>query len=114
MTQQERIIKSAEEHIGCVSRTGRGWGKNFRAGFECAVEYTLENLWISAMDEKPESGELVFIALFDEVGEVYEYYEGWYDNARKQWYLRDYGHLNDVSYWMPIPTLVPPPDDLPF
>lgn len=113
MNQQERIIQSAEEHIVCVSRNGRGWGKNFRIGFECAVQFTLENLWIPAEEEKPKSCELVFAALLDVKTEAYQYYVGWYNETQKQWFLTDFGYCCDVSYWMPIPILFSP-KDLPF
>lgn len=102
MTQQERIIQSAEEHIVCFSRNGRGWGKNFRAGFECAVQYTLENLWVASDEEKPKSCELVFAALLDVKTESYQYYVGWYNETQNQWFLADYGYCFEVSYWMPI------------
>ena len=55
MTQQERMMKLAQERIACIGQGGiRQWGKSFTAGFKMAVKFTLENLWISVDESLPE------------------------------------------------------------
>ena len=58
MTQQERIQNLAQEKIAYIDQGGtRQWGKSFKAGFEMAVMFTLENLWISVEEALPELSE---------------------------------------------------------
>lgn len=58
MTQQERMMKLAQERIACIGQGGiRQWGKSFTAGFKMAVKFTLENLWISVEEALPELSE---------------------------------------------------------
>ena len=113
MNQQEIIIQSAKEQIVFSDRKNGGWNDKIESIFTTAVQYTLENLWISTEEEKPESCKLVFAALLDVKTEAYQYYVGWYNETQEQWFLADFGYCFDVSYWMPIPTLISPAD-LPF
>lgn len=124
MNQQERIIQSAEEHIVCVSRNGRGWGKNFRTGFECAVQFTLENLWIPVEEDFPElRHEGASMKWSDKV--LVRLDNGYIMESAYLKDLKDSGinmfcwsnivpGTNHVTHWMPIPTLPIKPDDLPF
>ena len=61
--------------------------------------------WIKASDRLPDHCKLVFVATFDVKNEEFQYYVGWYDENRREWYLDDNGYTEDVSFWMPIPEL---------
>lgn len=118
MNQQERIQNLAQEQIVCIGQGGtRQWGKSFKAGFEMAVKFTLENLWISVDESLPELpkdfpysavSEIVLIKCANGaitraryvkiVGEFTTY--GW------QCVDAGFGVGNDkVTHWMPIPEL---------
>ena len=112
MNQQERIIQSAEEHIVCVSRNGRGWGKNFRTGFECAVQYTLENLWVSVDEALPEYEETVLVTDGTDIWLTERTLKEWTDSLGFS--EHESYSFERITHWMPIPTLPIAPDDLPF
>ena len=118
MTQQERILKLAHNKIFCIGLSAaRQWGKSFTAGFDTAVKFTLENLWISVDESLPELpkdfpysavSEIVLIKCANGaitraryvkiVGEFTTY--GW------QCVDAGFGVGNDkVTHWMPIPEL---------
>lgn len=118
MTQLERILKLAHNKIFCIGlSTTRQWGKSFTAGFDTAVKFTLENLWISVDESLPELpkdfpysavSEIVLIKCANGaitraryvkiVGEFTTY--GW------QCVDAGFGVGNDkVTHWMPIPKL---------
>lgn len=118
MTQQERIMELAREQVVYIGREGaRHWGKSFTAGFEMAVRFTLENLWISVDESLPElseerrcsaisemvliqcaNGAITRARYFKIVGEFTTY--GW------KCVDAGFGVGNDeVTHWMPIPAL---------
>ena len=103
MTQQERILKLAQEKIGYIGQGGtRQWGKSFKAGFGMAIKFTLENLWIPVEEDLPESTSPVFIIYEHGIFEV-GYCEREYGETK--WYLeRNRSPIILVSHWMPIST----------
>ncbi len=60
MNQQERILSLAKEQIQIVGTSGARFGKTYKAAFELAIRFTLENLWISVEDGLPEVGDRPF------------------------------------------------------
>lgn len=115
MTQQERIIQKAEKDIAYIGHdNNRSWGKSFRAGFEGAVPYTLENLWIPSSELLPEPGNNV-IAWREKWGVCVAKYDGkswWWqdgfaisDNKKGQTVYSSQVLVNDIVCWMPIPKL---------
>jgi hypothetical protein len=118
MTQQERILKLAQEKIGYIGQGGtRQWGKSFKAGFGMAIKFTLENLWISVGEDLPKfatkvanaqmsnpvliqcgNGAITRARYFKVGGEVPA--EGW------KCIDAGFGVGGDkVTHWMPIPEL---------
>ena len=53
MTQQERILSLAQEQIQIIGTSGARFGKTYKAAFELAIRFTLENLWISVGEYLP-------------------------------------------------------------
>ena len=117
MTQQERILSLAQEQIQIVGTSGARFGKTYKAAFELAIRFTLENLWISVDESLPELpkdfpysavSEIVLIKCANGaitraryvkiVGEFTTY--GW------QCVDAGFGVGNDkVTHWMSIPEL---------
>lgn len=116
MTQQERIMKLAQEKIAYLGNRGRLWGKSFKVGFEGAVRFTLANLWISVDEDLPE-----FIAKVDgaQISKtvIVKCTNGTITRAQyvgvsgevpaSCWTTIDAGFCirGKVTHWMPIPEL---------
>lgn len=112
MNQQERILNLAQEQIVCIGQGGtRQCGKSFKAGFDIAVKFTLENLWIPVdeslpvlVDKKSGQSEVVFAMVdYDNVFVAY------YDYSNEHWYYNNhYGYdpqiYCEVTHWMPFPV----------
>ena len=90
----------AEAH-GRTALEEVSYGRGFKAG----ANHALAHQWISVGDKLPETSDLVFIALFDINTESYQYYVGYYLKDNKKWFLADYGYVDTISYWMPIPKI---------
>lgn len=118
MTQQERIQNLAQEQIVCIGQGGtRQWGKSFKVGFEMAVQFTLENLWISVDEALPpkqkttkgeELEESIPVFVRDNEG---NYTSAWYSFYGNHWYMA-FGEAflkqsiySKITHWMPIPKL---------
>lgn len=116
MTQQERILKLAQEKIACIGQ-GKSlqWGKSFKAGFDIAVKFTLENLWISVDESLPERNRNVLALKLD--GDVLV---AFHDGMKTWWWCdgficgekvngdKKYSsccEIDSISHWMPIPEL---------
>lgn len=116
MKQQERILSLAQEQIQIVGTSGARFGKTYKAAFELAIRFTLENLWISVAQELPELvnegnstkwSDAVLVRLDN--GQVRQsgYWQdkephgphvskGWFYIGREQ---------RKITHWMPIPKL---------
>lgn len=118
MTQQERIIQKAEKEIKVIGRNGIfSIGKTYRAAFEVAVKFTLENLWISVDESLPEfskkidsvqMSKLVLIKCANGAIARAEYMELSGEVPAKIWHCIDAGFCKEdekVTHWMPIPAL---------
>lgn len=107
MTQEQRIIQKTEKDICYISSNGsRAWGKSFRGGFETAVRFTLENLWISVGDELPardKDDERFSVNILFRNRERVEY--GYYCFLSNKWRSYSGYNVDPVQYWMPIPPL---------
>lgn len=116
MTQQERIQNLAQQEVVCIGQSGtRQWGKSFKAGFDIAVKFTLENLWISVEDSLPELpkelpssavSEIVLIKCVNGAITRARYVKILGDFTTYVWQCVDagFGVGNDkVTHWMPIP-----------
>lgn len=116
MTQQERMMKLAQERIACIGQGGiRQWGKSFTAGFKMAVKFTLENLWISVEEALPELSEERRCSAVSEIVLI-KCANGAITRARyikivgefktSGWKCVDAGFgvgSDKVTHWMPIP-----------
>lgn len=106
MTQQERILKLAQEQIQIVGTSGARFGKTYKAAFELAIRFTLENLWISVMDDLPEVGDRPFskrVLILCLNGAVTR---ACYVKQTNSWFCVDAGFgvgNTDVTHWMPFP-----------
>ena len=106
MTQQERILKLAQEQITYIDNRGRQWGKTFKVGFNGGIRFTLENLWISVEDDLPEVEDRPFskrVLILCKNGAVTI---ASYFKQNNSWFSVDAGFRvgnNDVTHWMPIP-----------
>lgn len=115
MTQQERILKLAQEKIQIVGTSGARFGKTYKAAFELAIRFTLENLWISVEDSLPELpkelpsaavSEIVLIKCVNGTITRARYVKILGDFTTYVWQCVDagFGVGNDkVTHWMPIP-----------
>lgn len=109
--QEQRIIKSAEDK-GIIIRStllqARGGGKSTRQGFVMGVHFTLNNLWISVEERKPEINAETLRSdkmLVRSQGKYFEtFYTAVYDKYSEEWFDGDYAIIN-VTHWMPIPLL---------
>lgn len=106
MTQQDRILKLAQEQITYLGHRGRKWGENFKVGFNGGIRFTLENLWISVDEDLPKDGVDVFVR--NEHGKCTS---AWYSHDTETWFLA-YGEIagddviySQITHWMPIPEL---------
>ena len=116
MNQQERILKLAQEQIQIVGISGARFGKTYKAAFELAIRFTLENLWISVAQELPELvNEGTFSKWSDDVlvrfnnGQVRQS-SYWQDKephgpyVGKGWFYIGREQIK-ITHWMPIPKL---------
>ena len=101
MTQQERIMSLAQERIACIGQGGiRQWGKSFKTGFDIAVKFTLENLWISVKEELPKKTQECFVKCC--IGNEQFNYTSVFDSHTQRF---DDSINDEVTHWMPIPKL---------
>ena len=117
MNQQERILKLAQEQIKIVGISGARFGKTYKAAFELAIRFTLENLWISVEDSLPELpkelpssavSEIVLIKCVNGAITRARYVKILGDFTTYVWQCVDAGFgVGDdkVTHWMPIPEL---------
>lgn len=118
MTQQERILKLAQEKIGYIGQGGtRQWGKSFKAGFGMAIKFTLANLWISIDEDLPEFtkkegsaqiSEPVLIKCTNGAITRARYFKVGGEVPAEGWKCIDAGFGvggDKVTHWMPIPAL---------
>ena len=117
MTQQERILSLAQEQIQIVGTSGARFGKTYKAAFELAIRFTLENLWISVDESLPELpkeipsaavSEIVLIKCVNGAITRARYVKILGDFTTYVWQCVDagFGVGNDkVTHWMPIPKL---------
>ena len=103
MTQQERILKLAQERITYIGHRGRNWSKTFTAAFEFAIKFTLDNLWISIKEDMPKEDNFYLCKYYDD-DDGLVYYEDvmYFDTKRK---LFDTIDNSKITHWMPIPAL---------
>ncbi len=117
MNQQERILSLAQEQILIVGTSGARFGKTYKAAFELAIRFTLENLWISVDESLPELpkelpsaavSEIVLIKCVNGAITRARYVKILGDFTTYVWQCVDagFGVGNDkVTHWMPIPKL---------
>ena len=116
MNQQERILNLAQEQIVCIGQGGtRQWGKSFKAGFEMAVKFTLENLWISVDAELPEPNRNVLalnvggdvLVAFHDGMQTWWWCDGFIkgEKANGDKSYSSYCEMDSITHWMPIPKL---------
>ena len=117
MTQQERIMKLAQEQIQIVGTSGARFGKTYKAAFELAVRFTLENLWISVEESLPELpkelpsaavSEIVLIKCVNGAITRARYVKILGDFTTYVWQCVDAGFGvggDKITHWMPIPKL---------
>lgn len=115
MNQQERILSLAQEQIQIVGTSGARFGKTYKAAFELAIRFTLENLWISVDESLPELpkelpssavSEIVLIKCVNGAITRARYVKILGDFTTYVWQCVDagFGVGNDkVTHWMPIP-----------
>lgn len=117
MNQQERILSLAQEQIQIIGTSGARFGKTYKAAFELAIRFTLENLWISVDEALPpkrkttkgeELEESIPVFVRDNEG---NYTSAWYSFYGKHWYMA-FGEAflkqsiySKITHWMPIPKL---------
>ena len=109
MTQEQRIIQKAEKDICYISSNGsRAWGKSFRGGFETAVKFTLDNLWIPVEERMPETDPETLKSAPVFVRAKGKYFESFYV-ARYSEYFQDWISdsfaVTNVTHWMEIPKV---------
>lgn len=106
MNQQERILSLAQEQIQIVGTSGARFGKTYKAAFELAIRFTLENLWISVEDDLPEVGDRPCskrVLILCKNGAVTR---ACYFKQTNNWFCVDAGFgvgNTDVTHWMPFP-----------
>lgn len=115
MTQQDRILKLAQEKIAYFRANGaRHWGKSLTNAMMVAIEFTLNNLWVSVTEELPEqnrnvlalnaSGD-VLVAFYDEG--TWWWCDGFIcgekENGDKKY--SSSCEIDSITHWMPIPAL---------
>ncbi len=117
MNQQERILSLAQEQIQIVGTSGARFGKTYKAAFELAIRFTLENLWISVDESLPELpkeipsaavSEIVLIKCVNGAITRARYVKILGDFTTYVWQCVDAGFgVGDdkVTHWMPIPKL---------
>ena len=117
MNQQERILSLAQEQILIVGTSGARFGKTYKAAFELAIRFTLENLWISVDESLPELpkelpsaavSEIVLIKCVNGAITRARYVKILGDFTTYVWQCVDAGFgVGDdkVTHWMPIPKL---------
>lgn len=117
MNQQERILSLAQEQIQIIGTSGARFGKTYKAAFELAIRFTLENLWISVDELLPELpkelpsaavSEIVLIKCVNGAITRARYVKILGDFTTYVWQCVDAGFgVGDdkVTHWMPIPKL---------
>lgn len=100
MNQQERILKLAQEQIQIVGISGARFGKTYKAAFELAIRFTLENLWISVKEELPKKTQECFVKCC--IGNEQFNYTSMFDSHTQRF---DDSINDEVTHWMPIPEL---------
>lgn len=117
MNQQERILSLAQKQIQIIGTSGARFGKTYKAAFELAIRFTLENLWISVDESLPELpkelpsaavSEIVLIKCVNGAITRARYVKILGDFTTYVWQCVDagFGVGNDkVTHWMPIPKL---------
>ena len=116
MTQQERMMKLAQERIVCIGQGSiRQWGKSFTAGFKMAVKFTLENLWISVDESLPERNRNVLalnlngdvLVAFHDGMETWWWCDGFIcgEKANGDKKYSSCCEIELITHWMPIPEL---------
>jgi hypothetical protein len=117
MNQQERILSLAQEQIQIIGTSGARFGKTYKAAFELAIRFTLENLWISVDELLPELpkelpsaavSEIVLIKCVNGAITRARYVKILGDFTTYVWQCVDagFGVWDDkVTHWMPIPKL---------
>lgn len=111
MTQQERILKLAQEKIPYFRTNGaKQWGEALPEALPEAVmviiKFTLENLWISVNDELPKVEDRPFserVLILCKNGAVTR---ACYIKENNSWFCSDAGFGvgdTDVTHWMPFP-----------
>ncbi len=116
MTQQERILSLAQEKIAYFGTNGaRQWGKSLTNAMMVAIEFTLNNLWVSVTEELPEqnrnvlalnlSGD-VFVA-FHDGKQTWWWCDGFIrgEKANGDKMYSSYCEIDSITHWMPIPEL---------
>lgn len=102
MTQQERILNLAHEKIAYFGTRGaRQWGKSLDQAMTIAINFTINNLWISVDESLPKEYESVLIRAVNKrtlyvVHDVAAIYNGTWNRN-----MEDY----TITHWMPIPAL---------
>lgn len=115
MTQQERILSLAQEQIQIVGTSGARFGKTYKAAFELAIRFTLENLWISVDAELPEPNRNVLalnvggdvLVAFHDGMQTWWWCDGFItgEKANGDKSYSSCCEIDPITHWMPIPKL---------
>lgn len=104
MNQQQRIVQKAEKEIKIIGRNGvRNCGETYRAAFEIAIRFTLENLWISVDEALPEYEETVLVTDGTDIWLTERTLKEWTDNLGFP--EHESYSFEIITHWMPIPTI---------
>lgn len=103
MNQQDRILKLAQEQIQIIGTSGARFGKTYKAAFELAIRFTLENLWISVKEELPKEDDFYLCKYYDDDDGLVFYEDVMYFCSKDK--LFDTIDNDRITHWMPIPKL---------
>ena len=114
MTQQERILKLAQEKIVVVEPNSIRYGKTYTAAFELAIRFALDNLWIPVKEDLPKLlhewngtkwSDKVLVRLDN--GDIIKsfYWEEDRGFVQSGWGYIDMFNKHHVAHWMPVPKL---------
>lgn len=117
MNQQDRILKLAQEKIAYIRQgNSRQWGKSFKAGFDIAIRFTLDNLWVSVEDSLPELNRNVLalnlngdvLVAFHDGMETWWWCDGFVcgEKANGDKKYSSCCEIDSITHWMPIPKLM--------
>lgn len=117
MTQQERILKLAQEKIAYFGTNGaRQWGKSLTNAMMVAIEFTLNNLWVSVTEELPERNRNVLalnlngdvLVAFHDGMETWWWCDGFVcgEKANGDKKYSSCCEIDSITHWMPIPKLM--------